>query len=144
MISEDPEYLPSNQRDKYGTKADRSYRRLYDCIPPEVLRQIATVFTVGARKHAKYNYLAHERDFSEHYNASFGHTEEFRESRGEAIDPDTGVSPIIHAIVRKIMIADLHNKGLLEWDEQPQAGTGKDAEGKEACDGCKACDCNAG
>lgn len=111
MISTDAEYLPSCDREM----PDRSHRVFWHLLPWKPLAKVAQVFTVGAQKHRPEGWKD-ENTVQEQFGAAMGHLTEFIESRGQATDADTGLSPIFHAIARLLILAWHHLRGSLKWE----------------------------
>ena len=111
MCSSDTEYLPSCDKEI----PDRGHRIYWHLLPWLPLVRVAKVFTIGAKKHRPEGWKD-ENTVAEQFGAAMGHLSEFIESKGQAIDTDTGMSPLFNAIARLLVLAWHHMRGTLKWE----------------------------
>ena len=81
-------------KDIDGVKDDRQKNR-YDLLPCEPLDEIVEVLTYGANKYSNDNWLYVPDAKNRYFSALMRHLVAWR--RGEANDPETGLSHLAHA-----------------------------------------------
>lgn len=84
---------PGDDLNKAGVKFDEGKAR-FDLLPPEGVRAVAEILTIGARKYAARNW-EQGMDWSRPFGACLRHL--FAWWGGEGADPDTGKSHLWHA-----------------------------------------------
>lgn len=98
-----------------GYKNDEEKLR-YDLIPPSLLESLAAVLTFGAKKYADRNWekgMAWGRVFG----ALMRHM--WAWWRGEAADPDTGLSHLAHAAFCIAALIEYETTSMMEHDDRP-------------------------
>jgi hypothetical protein len=73
----------------------------WSLLPPDIMKDIADVFTSGAVDHGDYTWQTKPADY--HYDAAQRHQNE--RAMGVKIDDGSGKPPLINAIARLIMTA---------------------------------------
>lgn len=94
--------LTSEQQPQVGLKYDTG-KLLFSLIPPETTRALAQVLTFGAQKYAPNNWQLVENGKDRYLDALFRHLDAYRS--GEALDPESGLSHLSHALTN---VAFLH------------------------------------
>lgn len=90
-----------------GMKFD-SDKPEYSLIPPYALNEVVKVLTYGAGKYARGNWKHVTRPESRFYSAAQRHL--WATSRGEMLDPDTGLHHISHAVCSLMFLHEHLNK----------------------------------
>lgn len=96
-------------------QGDPSYKKndngkvRFSLVPPNVIREVAQVFTKGAEKYAPWNYLQSGSSYSRFIDAAHRHINAFE--LGENADPEWGYSHIAHAICSLMMLLAVHRRG---------------------------------
>lgn len=94
--------LTVEQQPQVGLKYDTG-KLLFSLIPPETTRALAQVLTFGAQKYAPNNWQLIENGKDRYLDALFRHLDAYRS--GEALDPESGLSHLSHALTN---VAFLH------------------------------------
>ena len=94
--------LTTEQQPQVGLKYDTG-KLLFSLIPPETTRALAQVLTFGAQKYAPNNWQLVENGKDRYLDALFRHLDAYRS--GEALDPESGLSHLSHALTN---VAFLH------------------------------------
>jgi hypothetical protein len=90
---------------KYDGVGDSSDMKLrYDLIPPEILEELARVYTYGAKKYGENQWQWLPNAKQRYYGALIRHIQEFR--KGKIVDPESELNHLSHA---------LWNVGALLW-----------------------------
>ena len=97
-----------------GKKNDAGKLR-YDLIPPDPLREVARVYTIGSTKYQDYNWL-HGMNWSRVIAALFRHMEAWRE--GRTVDPDDGQHPLASVIWCAMTLLEFERLGVGRDDRQ--------------------------
>lgn len=82
---------------KYDGVGDGSEMKLrYDLIPPEIIEELAKVYTYGAKKYGEnqWQYLPAGKD--RYFGALMRHMQAHR--KGEKVDPESGLLHLSHAL----------------------------------------------
>jgi len=86
-------------------------------IPPEAMRQAAIVHGLGARKYGAWNWRETKVLASTYIHAALRHIEEYQD-RLDA-EPESGQSPLAHAIASLNILLDAKKAGTLIDDRPP-------------------------
>jgi hypothetical protein len=86
-------------------------------IPPEAMRQAAIVHGLGARKYGAWNWRQTKVQASTYIHAALRHIEEYQD-RLDA-EPESGQSPLAHAIASLNILLDAKKAGTLIDDRPP-------------------------
>ena len=78
----------------------------YDLIPPEIIEQLARIYTYGVRKYGENTWQDVPDGKNRYYSALWRHLQDYR--KGENVDPDSKELHLSHA---------LWNLGTLVWLE---------------------------
>lgn len=76
----------------------------YSLIPPEVLEEMAKIFTYGANKYEKNNWRKN-KDLDRYVDALYRHMEAWR--AGEINDKESGYNHLSHAITNLAFLISL-------------------------------------
>lgn len=104
LIGEDPTGLIQQRvllKREIGRKDD-SDKPMMDILDPNILRRVADIFTFGAKKYGKHNFL-HGMDWSRIYAAGQRHLMAWW--AGEDKDPETGKCHLYHALCCLMMLS---------------------------------------
>jgi hypothetical protein len=97
-----------------GKKHDGGKPR-YDLLPPEALEEVTKVFTFGAGKYGDRNWeggISYGRCFA----ACMRHL--WAWWRGEATDPETGISHLAHAGANVFFLLTYERRGMAKLDDR--------------------------
>ena len=78
-----------------------SYKIQYDLIPPNVLQEIAIIFSIGSNKYEENNWKKCN-DLSRYISAAYRHIEQYR--LGIDYDDETGKPHLAHAITNLMFL----------------------------------------
>ena len=94
-------------------------------IPPEAMRQAAIVHGLGARKYGAWNWRETKVLASTYINAALRHIAEYQDRLN--VEPESGQSPLAHAIASLNILIDAKKAGTL-IDDRPPAPLVMDAQ----------------
>ena len=97
-----------NHAEDKGTKHDQGKPEI-SLVPGDAIEEIAKVFSYGAKKYNRNNWLQ-GMHWSRLLDASFRHL--FAYSRGEAVDPESGLSHLSHAACNLLMLLAYSRRNL--------------------------------
>jgi hypothetical protein len=86
-------------------------------IPPEAMRQAAIVHALGARKYKAWNWRETKVLASTYINAALRHIAEYQDRQD--VEPESGQSPLAHAIASLNILLDAKKAGTLIDDRPP-------------------------
>lgn len=94
-------------------------------IPPEAARQAAIVHGLGAKKYKAWNWRETKVLASTYINAALRHIAEYQDRQD--VEPESGQSPLAHAIASLNILLDAKKAGTL-IDDRPPAPLVMDAQ----------------
>ena len=94
-------------------------------IPPEAMRQAAIVHALGARKYKAWNWRETKVLASTYVNAALRHIAEYQDRQD--VEPESGQSPLAHAIASLNILLDAKKAGTL-IDDRPPARLALDSQ----------------
>lgn len=86
-------------------------------IPPEAMRQAAIVHGLGAKKYGPWNWRRTKVQASTYINAALRHIAEYQDRQD--VEPESGQSPLAHAIASLNILLDAKKAGTLIDDRPP-------------------------
>lgn len=86
-------------------------------IPPEAMRQAAVVHGLGAKKYGPWNWRETKVLASTYINAALRHIAEYQDRQD--VEPESGQSPLAHAIASLNILLDAKKAGTLVDDRPP-------------------------
>lgn len=86
-------------------------------VPAEAMRQAAIVHGLGAKKYGPWNWRLTKVQISTYINAALRHIQEYQER--QETDPESGQSPLAHAIASLNILLDAKKAGTLVDDRPP-------------------------
>jgi len=101
-----------------GTKFDNGKER-FDLLPPDVLFELAKVYTYGATKYEERNWEK-GMNWGRLFAALMRHL--WKWWRGETYDPESNIHHLSHALanVSFLLHYDLNYKHYKKWDDRPK------------------------
>jgi hypothetical protein len=92
----------------------------YELIPPDALRMVAEIFTMGARKYGARNWEnATPEDHERIMGAAMRHIEDAR--AGIKVDPESGLPHLAHAVTNLFFLLHLENRTTPDFNDQGKA-----------------------
>lgn len=103
-----------HEEEPEGTKHDENKLR-YDLIPPNALKEVIKVLTLGASKYGAYNWNKGIK-FSRLYAATQRHLQAWHSLEDK--DPETGISHLAHAMCSLLFLLSFHKTDRKELDDR--------------------------
>jgi hypothetical protein len=97
--------VQASREDGLGVKFDNGKLR-WSLLPDGCIDEVLKVLEVGALKYGDYNWLGFEKDQNRVYNSLMRHIQAWK--KGEALDDETGISHIAHAMCNCLFLLHFH------------------------------------
>lgn len=113
-----PGFVPESTSESTDTPIGRKYdsgKSLMSLVPPNALKEVADVLTIGASKYDPGNWMIVDELMYRYSNAAERHLMAWR--LGEQLDPETGKNHLAHAICCLMFMLEKESVPEERWGE---------------------------